>query len=72
MFFGPLLFILLIFWVMFMIINPNHHYRNGGCHSGHTMNTNMHGNRPLDILKERYAKGEISEEEYLKAKRNLE
>jgi uncharacterized membrane protein len=28
--------------------------------------------KPLDILNERYAKGEITEEEYFKVKRNLE
>jgi len=28
--------------------------------------------RPLEILKERYAKGEIAKEEYLKMKRELE
>lgn len=27
---------------------------------------------PLEILKERYARGELSEEEYIKMKKNLE
>lgn len=33
---------------------------------------NSHESDPLEILKERYARGEISEEEYLKIKKNLE
>jgi putative membrane protein len=68
MFFGPLLLILLVIGFIFMFMSPNHSYRNNSSYTG----TQVSGNRAIDILKERYAKGEISEEEYIKAKRNLE
>jgi putative membrane protein len=68
MFIIPLLFIFLIIGVIFMFMSPNQNYRNNSSNIG----TQVPGNRALDILKERYAKGEIGEEEYLKAKRNLE
>lgn len=46
-------------------------FRRGGCcgshHSGHTYNQNA-----IEILKERYAKGEIDTEEYHKRKKELE
>lgn len=67
MFIIPLLFIFLIIGVIFMFMSPNQNYRNNAYNAG----TPVSSNRALDILKERYAKGEISEEEYLIAKRNL-
>jgi putative membrane protein len=67
MFIIPLLFILLIIGVIFMIMSPNQNNRNNNYNAG----TPVSSNRALDILKERYAKGEISEDEYLKAKKNL-
>jgi uncharacterized membrane protein len=52
-------------------LTTNSHNSNGSNSSNvHKNATNV--NRPMEILKERYAKGEISEEEYLKIKRNLE
>lgn len=68
MFIIPLLFILLIIGIIFTLMSPNQNNRNNSYNAG----TPISSNRALDILKERYAKGEISEEEYLKAKRNLE
>ncbi|WP_184310714.1 SHOCT domain-containing protein [Anaerosolibacter carboniphilus] len=45
---------------------------NDRSNNSNTNRTSTQSNRPMEILKERYAKGEISEEEYLKVKRNLE
>mgnify|MGYP000202681274 CR=1 FL=1 len=68
MFIIPLLFILLIIGIIFMLMSPNQNYRSNSYNNGPQVSTN----RALDIVKERYAKGEISEEDYLRAKRNLE
>lgn len=68
MFFVPLLFIILIIWVLvyFFRATPSNTPTN-------TVHSNtISSNKPLETLKERYAKGEISEEEYLRIKRNLE
>ncbi|MDF2941708.1 MAG: hypothetical protein K0S01_566 [Herbinix sp.] len=74
MFLIPLLSLFLIIWFVFHIINNSHYnshynlpnqYNNSG-NSGYSLD------RSLEILRERYAKGEINEEEYLKIKRNLE
>lgn len=67
MFIVPLIFILLIMWLIFMVMSPNQSYRNNSYHTGTQV-----PDRALDILKERYARGEISEEEYIRSKRNLE
>lgn len=71
MFLVPLLFIILVVWVLFYLFRaaplntPTNTVYNNAVPSNSS-------NKPLEILKERYAKGEISEEEYLKVKRNLE
>lgn len=69
MFLIPLLFIILIFWLIFIVIsNSNHpYYRDNSYHNnGYSLD------RSLEILRERYARGEISTEEYQKIKKNLE
>lgn len=61
----PLLFIILIAWAFVFLLRPTPSNPPG--------NTNFISvsNKPIEILNERYAKGEITEEEYLKVKRNL-
>jgi len=61
----PLLFIILIVWAFVFLLRPTQSNPPG--------NTNFISvsNKPIEILNERYAKGEITEEEYLKVKRNL-
>jgi len=71
MFLLPILTLFLIIWFVFYIFNNSHynsqnHYNNFNNNPGYSLD------RSLEILRERYAKGEISEEEYLKIKRNLE
>lgn len=68
MFLVPLLFIVLIIWVFVYLIRPT----SSGTPNNTVYNNNVSSHKPLEILKERYAKGEISEEECLKIKRNLE
>ncbi len=70
MFLVPLLLIILIVWVFAYIL------RFPGSNGNNQINGNsqapINNNRALEVLKERYAKGEVSEEEFLKIKRNLE
>jgi len=74
MFLLPLLTLFLIIWIVFQVFNNSHNnsnhnspnYYNNFGNDGYSLN------RSLEILRERYAKGEIGEEEYLKIKRNLE
>lgn len=66
-----------LFWVVIIAIFVSimrggryrrwHHYYNGGG-SGH----GEPGRNPLDILKERYAKGDINDEQYAKMKKEIE
>lgn len=66
----PLLLIILIVLIFAYFLRSPGSNGNGQTNvNNHVPDTN---NRALEVLKERYAKGEISEEEYLKIKRNLE
>lgn len=69
MFLFPLIFIILLFWIIFTVIsnsNHSHYYENCNHNNGYSRD------RSLEILRERYAKGEITTEEYQKIKKNLE
>jgi putative membrane protein len=70
MFLIPLLVIGLIIW--FFVNATNLHSVNNNNYPHYTNITPTQNARPLEILKERYARGEISEEEYIKIKRHLE
>ncbi|MBB6216045.1 putative membrane protein [Anaerosolibacter carboniphilus] len=73
MFLFPLISFIVVIWLVVFIMNTlttNSH--NDRSNNSNTNRTSTQSNRPMEILKERYAKGEISEEEYLKVKRNLE
>lgn len=73
MFIGPLLLLIFLFVLCSHWFTPSHscgHHREQNHH--HTVITPASTNKPMEILKERYAKGEIGEEEYLRIKRNLE
>ncbi|MDP2736870.1 MAG: SHOCT domain-containing protein [bacterium] len=65
--FGPLFMIIfwgLIIWVIVALVRGSGH-SGGCCRSGDS------GDKALDILKERYAKGEIKKEEYEQKKKDL-
>lgn len=70
--FGMIMMILfwgLIIWAIFALLRGGH----GGCcggHAGHHHGDDR-GDRSMEILKERYAKGDISKEEFEKMKGDL-
>jgi putative membrane protein len=53
-----LLILIVVFWIIVRIVNQNYHSRS-------SIKT------PLDILKERYARGEIDKEEYEERKKDI-
>ena len=68
MFFGPLFMIaipLLILWFLVVLVRS----ANGGNHQD--VSSSSSSPSPLDILKERYARGEIDEREYNERRKNL-
>lgn len=54
-----LAFIVLIIWLIVKTVNQN-------------SNRSVHGSNAMDILKERYAKGEISKEEFEEKRKLIE
>lgn len=73
-FFGGILSVLLWVLVIFVVVSLVRSSRYGRC--GWRWNGRNFGQTdsktPLDILKERYAKGEINEEQLAKMKKELE
>ncbi len=65
---GPLLTVLIIIWIVYYVARP---YRDNTPRD-YNSNQGYSVNKSLEILKERYAKGEITEEEFERIKRNLE
>ena len=62
-------FVMMLFWLLFLIIVVAvvTHVLKGHDHSaGHT-----HKTEPLDIAKERYAKGEITKQQFEQLKKDL-
>jgi putative membrane protein len=64
-----ILFVILIVFLVFGLARWGRRGVGGGCCS--TVNSGGSGNDPLDIARERYAKGEISEEEFNRIKKGL-
>jgi len=60
-----------IFWLV-LIVAAVILFRRGalGCGMGHTERVS-NGESPMDILKQRYAKGEISKDEFERMKKDL-
>lgn len=65
-----LLFWGLIIWAIFALVRG---VSGHGCCGSHSRNEHGHkGSNAMDILKERYAKGDISKEDFEKMKKDLE
>ena len=58
------LFVWIIFWVIFGLLMSRIHW-------GHRRFRDRNNTTPLDILKERYAKGEINKQEFEEKKKDL-
>ena len=65
---------MLVFWglVIWGIIALVRGGTGHGCWGGHNHDGHKQNNNALDILKERYAKGEINKEEFEAKKKDLE
>jgi len=61
----PLIFILFIVCIAFMV------FWRGGCCMSRRGPGSKHGDSAIDILDKRYAKGEITKEEYDEMKRDI-
>lgn len=65
-----LLFWGLVIWAVFALMRGASGH---SCCGGHDHGEHKHGdNEALDILKERYAKGEVSKEDFERMKKDLE
>ena len=74
--FGWIFFLLfwgLIAWVVFALIRSlsGAGHGTGGCCGGHHTTHGGSDDKPLEILKERYAKGELKKEEFDRMKNDL-
>ena len=74
MFLFPIISIIIIIMLLVFVANSISSNSNNRQPQNYSNNSTLSPktNQPMDILKERYAKGEISDEEYLKIKKNLE
>lgn len=72
MFIIPLLTIVFIIWLVFNLFGNSHNSFYNNNPINYNSNQGYSIDKALEILRERYARGEISEEEYEKIKRNLE
>ncbi|MEL7647686.1 MAG: SHOCT domain-containing protein [Sedimentibacter sp.] len=72
MFIIPLLTVVFVIWLIFYAFGNSHtsFYNNNPIN--YSSNQGYSKDKALEILRERYARGEVSDEEYQKIKRNLE
>ena len=70
MFLGPLCMIFIALAIYFVFIASSRRGTHGHCgHNGHYY---ANQGRSLEVLKERYAKGEITQEQYLQMRKTME
>jgi len=73
MFLGPLMMILFVAAIVVLVVVALRWLTGGGQGGGHAAPPPAaSGRAPLDILKERFARGEIDEEEFKRRRRILE
>jgi putative membrane protein len=70
MFLGPLCMIFIALALYFIFISPSRRSTYGHC--GHQGHYNGNQGRALDVLNERFAKGEITREQYLQMRKTME
>lgn len=68
----PLLFWIFVIFIILFVFRGSRHGRCGWRHWDGDGPKEGNSKTPLDILKERYAKGEITEEQLAKMKKELE
>lgn len=66
------LFWTLIIWAIVALVRGLSGHHGHGCCGGHGHDGPKLGNNALDILRERYAKGEITKEQFDKMKQDLQ
>jgi putative membrane protein len=65
MWFGWIFWVVIIGIIIWLLINQSNRNRN-------QFNINPHLESPMDILKKRYARGEISKEQFEQMKKDIE
>ena len=70
--FFMLIFWVLVIWLVVSLVRGGGHLGKGCCGMGMGDEGDRKNNSAMDILKQRYAKGEISKEDFDKMKKDLQ
>jgi uncharacterized membrane protein len=72
MFFGPLCMIFLALAIYFIFVSSSRRGTHGHCgHNGHHGSYYASQGRAIEVLNERYAKGEITREQFLEMRKTI-
>ena len=70
MFWGPVCLLLLAVGIYYLVTSSSQ--RTSCSEHSHSQQPQQYGGRAIELLKERYAKGEISKEQFLQMKKELQ